>query len=158
MNQPEQPIEALLDEVDALIAKATPAPLETRLGSGHNVCTALASAATGSFDEFVCDVLPDYACRPGKSPRWEANRNLIQAVYSILPRLSRELRQRIEREQRLMQCPECNWQTSELTASAREESPCPNCGKRTLGQFIQQPATTKPRQQLEQQQQSGEMK
>lgn len=33
-------------------------------------------------------------------------------------------------------CPECGWATNELTTLARDDSPCPSCGKRKLGQFI----------------------
>lgn len=82
-------IEVIRERVEA----ATPGPLGARIGSGNNVCTALASENESTFDEFVCDVLPDYALesaqvgRRAYPPRWEANRNLIEHAYSDIPRL-----------------------------------------------------------------------
>lgn len=81
-----------LREIEARVAKATPAPLETRIGSGNNVCTALASNNPATFDDFVCDVLPDYACKPGIATRWEANREFIQHAYSDIPALCATVR------------------------------------------------------------------
>lgn len=93
---PTPPVETLseeaLAEIEARANAATPGPLEARLGSGNNVCTALASIATATFDEFVCDVLPDYACNLGITPRWEANRNFIEHVFTDIPALCRTLR------------------------------------------------------------------
>lgn len=79
-------------EAEHLFSEATPGPLGARLGSGQNVCTALASEAENAFDEFVCDVLPDYACQPGTATRWEANRNLIEWLYANGPALCRTLK------------------------------------------------------------------
>lgn len=59
--------------------RATPGQLEARLGSGNNVCTAVASIDPSCFDEFFADVLPDYACKPGIALRWEANREFLIA-------------------------------------------------------------------------------
>jgi hypothetical protein len=58
-----------------IAGRATPGPLEVRLGSGNNACTALASAHPDHFDQFFADFLPDYACKPGIALRWEANRD-----------------------------------------------------------------------------------
>lgn len=78
---------AELDAIEARLNAATPGPLGARLGSGNSVCTALASEAEDFFDEFVCDVLPDYVCIQGKAKRWEANRDFIQAAYTDIRRL-----------------------------------------------------------------------
>lgn len=107
-----------LREIKARVAKATPAPLEARIGSGNNVCTALASNNPTAFDDFVCDVLPDYACKPGIATRWEANRDFIQHAYSDIPALCetvRVLRQRLNEE-----ADRANCRTIELEHEGRE--------------------------------------
>lgn len=82
VGEPAPSVVATPEEIAEIRARrdaATPGPYGARIGSGNFVCTALASEHTSRFDEFICDVLPDYVLeRKQSSLRWEANREFLQ--------------------------------------------------------------------------------